>query len=597
MSVLIAIPVFRIGCKVGVDRGRAWSVIDEVILWAIANQPRAIASLADETNLPHQIIVASIARLMRFRLIEVTLHDSDVAFHASTYGLSAVRSGDPLPFFPKRLSRRVSFVIDRARGDFFPTRQVRLMSPRKLAEVRKQGLEVREVSVDGGEPPMSHDANLNRLSDIAAHRWDEQVAFVDGRTATMRDDEWMTLRVVDGLVQGLPDTAGPELRRLVHEVAKFPLGTKRVPVTYLGPRELVDQEPTVHACTIDPMDVVIGGSEQRTCLETLLAIAHRRVIIHSTFLDEKRFADLSDSIRGACARGVTFDLFWGAEKDDETERRNASAAIQIANMIRADRDIRGRFRIHMQTTGSHAKLILLDTAHDGWIGAVGSCNWLSSPFNAVELTIVLRNQGVVADIAAALQRLIGRRGLADDIATEMAVVARDLRRRPEQGGGDARASVVIGDFHDRLIRTASSAASHKFVVGCHRLGSTARPGALMQGEVAAGRKGVEAIVLYTQPTGPLKRRHARALVDEARENGLTLAKTKKIPLHGKFVLWDDNDLIVTSLNWASASADPDFPWSEIGIHIHAEGIASQTLKRLEAIFPELTAGSPAVEAP
>lgn len=73
---------------------------------------------------------------------------------------------------------------------------------------------MRVVIVDGGGPSMSHEANLNRLSDIAARGWDEQVALVDGRTATMRDDEYMVLRVIDGLPQGLPNSAGPSYEGL-----------------------------------------------------------------------------------------------------------------------------------------------------------------------------------------------------------------------------------------------------------------------------------------------------------------------------------------------------------------------------------------------
>jgi cardiolipin synthase len=45
---------------------------------------------------------------------------------------------------------------------------------------------------------MSHDANLRRLSDIAARGWNEGVAMVDGRMADVRDDEFMVIRVFDG---------------------------------------------------------------------------------------------------------------------------------------------------------------------------------------------------------------------------------------------------------------------------------------------------------------------------------------------------------------------------------------------------------------
>ena len=41
-----------------------------------------------------------------------------------------------------------------------------------------------------------------------------------------------------------------------------------------------------------------------------------------------------------------------------------------------------------------------------------------------------------------------------------------------------------------------------------------------------------------------------------------LDKAGEIPLHG--VAWDDDDLIVTNLNWASAASDVDLPQGVIG---------------------------------
>jgi hypothetical protein len=231
-------------------------------------------------------------------------------------------------------------------------------------------------------------------------------------------------------------------------------------------------------------------------------------------------------------------------------------------------------------------MILLDTS-DGWLAAIGSCNWLSSPFQSVELSVVVHDNHVIADLAVALQRMVGRRGLADSIANEMALTARDLRRSATSTGNNARMAVVVGDAHERVIRSASGAAKRRFFVGSNRLGSTARPGAIMQDELAASREGVQATVLYTQSSGPLKNRHARALIDEAASYGVQLIRTRKVPLHGKVVTWDDDDVVVTSLNWASASANPDFPWGDIGIHIQAPGIATVAFNRLRTIFPEL----------
>ncbi|WP_201027587.1 hypothetical protein, partial [Salmonella enterica] len=146
-------------------------------------------------------------------------------------------SGEALPFFPKRLSRPVSFVIEWSTGDFFPTRQIKLLSPNRLELARGTGNEVRVISVEGGGPSMTPEANLNRLSEIAARGWDEQVAVIDSQTATLHDNEYMALRVIDGVVLGLPETAGPTLRRLVEGAASLPTGTNQLSVPYAGVRE------------------------------------------------------------------------------------------------------------------------------------------------------------------------------------------------------------------------------------------------------------------------------------------------------------------------------------------------------------------------
>jgi len=499
MSVLIAIPVFRISCRVGIDKGRGWSAIEEIVLWSMTRQSRTIGTLVLETGLPRQIIVAAIARLMRFRLVEVAVGEG-AAFRASEYGFKTISGGNPLPVFPKRYTKRVGFVIECVSGEFYPSRDVTIMPPYKLDIERTNGAEIRKVGVEGGGPSMSHEANLRRLSDIAARGWNEEVGAIDSRTADVRDDEFMIVRVVDGLPRGLPETAGASLRHVVAEAAALPPGTGDIRVGYAGPSEEIDTDTILRPCALESADLVIGGAEHRRLFLNLLTKAQRRVIIHSTFLDAKRFEGLMEPIRAACQRGVSFELLWGAERDEETEQRSAKAAAAIARMVREDPAMRGRFHVHMRSTGSHAKLVFLDTEH-GWLAAVGSCNWLSSPFQAVELSIVLRDNAVLADMALALQRLVGRRGLADSIATEMAMTARDLRRMPP-GAGPARMGIVVGEGHDQMIRAASGAATKLFFVGCHKLGSTARPGALLQGQVAAARPGLGATILYTQSLYP-----------------------------------------------------------------------------------------------
>jgi len=580
--MLIAIPVFRLSCSVTIDKGRAWSVVEEAILWTLSRKASGVPDLVIQSGLKKQIVVAALSRLMRFRLIELSIKDGAATFVASDYGRDAIKGGKPLPFFPKKETKRVSFVIEHATGGFFPSAQVRVVS--KTVLDTDSDPDKRMVVVEGGGPIMSHEANLARLSHIAARGYDEQLANIDGRTVSLRT-EFMLIKVIDGVIRNLPENAPEALRSIVEKASAAPTNAS-VPVDYEGPSVEAEESRTEHKLDFRFEDLVVGGSAQKSLMLDMISSAHSRVIVHSTFLDHRRFKDLLPEIREACSRGVTFDLLWGAETPTEDEEnKNALSAVEIARMVREDRDIGRRFRVHMKTTGSHAKLLLADNAEGDWVAAVGSCNWLSSPFQAVELTVVLRAASIVADVAVALQRMIGRRGLSEDIATEMAFLARDLRRRPASEG-PATAMLIRGDHHDVMMRTGSGSAIRKVLAGSHRLGSTARPGYIIQAEAARERvSDLNVTLLYTMASGPLKNRHARKLVEEAAGNGVRLIRLEKIPLHGKFLAWDDDDIAVTSLNWGSAKAHDDFPEAEIGVHIRSPGIAADLMRRIEEIFP------------
>jgi len=123
---------------------------------------------------------------------------------------------------------------------------------------------------------MSQEANLNRLSEVVAQGWDEQLASIDGRTASVREDEYMVVRVVDGVPRGLPETVGDELRQIVDTVAALDVGKPSVAVQYSGAKSSTPTEPTYHECDFSLDDLIIGGSAQRLEFEKLVAGAHQR---------------------------------------------------------------------------------------------------------------------------------------------------------------------------------------------------------------------------------------------------------------------------------------------------------------------------------
>lgn len=586
MSTLVCIPVHRIKCKVHVDQGRAWTPVEELLLLAVARRARSLAELAQVSNLPHQIVASAVARLMRFRFVVVTSGDGEALFTASPFGRTAIESGEALPFYPKRTSRWVSLVIERATGRVRAARDVHRVRPRDLSS--SHGSNRRRtlvLNVTGGDVDAGHETMLGRLAGFVTRGREEKLAHIEAGTVATWSDEFIGVTVDNGTCRDLPEMAGAELRRIVLDAAADRSGQNTLSIAYSGPQTVAPVSRAV-ACAFAPEDIVIGGSAQRQLLSELIAGADRRLIIHSTFIGREHVEALLPLFRDACARGVTIDLLWGAARGEEERQRYVAIATGLATLARDDAQLARGLCVGLQSTGSHAKLVLADTRGGTWRAAVGSCNWLKSPFQSVEITTVLRHPHLVAGVATAIQRMTGTRGLSDALATEMALLSRDLCELSGEKG-PATVTLVTGSEHDALMRHASGQSGGRLFIGMHRLGSTARPGAILPAEAAvlAARDGVQ--VLYTQPSGPIKKRHARDLAADAAAHGVRLIQATSKPLHGKVLLWGDDDVVATSLNWGSAAIDPSFPLGDIGVHIRVDGIAANVLRRLAEVFPEL----------
>jgi len=585
VSTLVCIPVYRVKCQVLVDEGRAWTPVEELILWAISRQPLSIAELVSEANLSHQIVVSAVSRLMRFRFAKVTVVNGAHKFAASAFGAKAVSSGEELPFYPQRGEVWISFVIERVTGRMLWARDVRRVRERELESVRRgpRARRTMVLAVTGEALDIGHDAMVARIAQLVTRGREEKLAEIVAGTATT-SSEHIGVTVENGVVRDLPERAGQKLREVVVAAAGNRHSGITLSVPYAGTAPSI-AEPEPVSCDFAPEDIVIGGSVQGALLKDLLTKAASRVVIHSTFIDFNDFQALLPEIRSACRRDVSIDVLWGAAHGEEAKKRYGETAERMATLVRGDPILHRRVQIGLQSTGSHAKLLLLDTPEDGWVGVVSSCNWLKSPFRSVELSTVLRHPQLVARIAAAIQKMAGDRGLADELANEMAVLGRDLEVQRGRGGS-ARMDVISGPAHDAMLRLASSEAQRRLIIGMHKLGATARPGALLPAEAASGSsKSVK--VLYTMQSGPLKKRHARELEKEAAEHTVRLMRMSDIPLHGKFLLWDSDNVVTSSLNWGSASNDPDFPLGDIGVHVQAPGIGESVYQRLAAIFPNL----------
>ena len=97
----------------------------------------------------------------------------------------------------------------------------------------------------------------------------------------------------------------------------------------------------------------------------------------------------------------------------------------------------------------------------------------------------------------------------------------------------------------------------------------------------AGRRLDDVRVYYSRQTGPIKRRHVKA--HRERLHGVVdLIAVEDPQVHAKFLLWDRDHVVVSTMNWGSQSGSPDNPLDEIGLHLEGPGIVEFLLMKFES---------------
>ncbi|SEP49506.1 PLD-like domain-containing protein [Methylobacterium sp. ap11] len=105
--------------------------------------------------------------------------------------------------------------------------------------------------------------------------------------------------------------------------------------------------------------------------------------------------------------------------------------------------------------------------------------------------------------------------------------------------------------------------------------------ALFDPAEVAGRRISDVRIYYSRRSGPVKRSHVTK--HRQRLHGsVELIGAAEPQLHAKFLAWDRDHVVVSSLNWGSQSGLEDNPLDELGLYLEGPELATALLEKFEA---------------
>jgi cardiolipin synthase len=576
--IRVAIPVVKGKRRFHLDKGRPWSVVEHALLAAVVTEARAVDALASQADLPRRLVLEILIRLMRAGWIVLDQGPAGVTFSASAEG-KAVVDQDELPSVRKRIKRWMNFVVDRVTGTVYRSRELPFYEKHVLQQraerERLVWMEPRDIAFDG---PASLVSTL--LAD------DEK--FIEMEPAGDRPvDRYALVTVHNGKVDGLPTRAPGELSELVLQAARNaprePAGEGSPTYTPAPPRPYKDRDlPAPMRGIFEFDDLILGGKEHEEVFLESIRRANRRLIIHSTFIAEAKFALVRPLLHDAVKRGVLIDILWG-EDDEKTDSKATNATVRRLRQEVAAAGHYSSLRLHSFSTRSHSKIIVADDGSgDRFFAVVGSCNWLSSGFESFEASVRLRDPQLVAGVLDQLAELTcGSDGHWTELTNDIARMANESRHRKILTGARAELTIVLGPQHAQYVREARDRAVNRLFVTSHRFGSAHRAAIIVPAIAAAEKRGIQAKVYYGMASGNVSPGDAIRLTQVAAEYGVQIRPVREPRLHGKILAWDDDSLLLTSQNWLSADPSEANLRREIGVFIRSQGAARYAIERFE----------------
>lgn len=578
----IYLPAWHYRARAIVQRTWGWSPIEEMVLLVLDRTPGTIEAIAKSLGIPVQVASSTVARLMQFGLVEVRLAPTP-QLATSSVGSEFIRLGRALPERTEDREIHISLVLEKVGHSVLRNRDIETVPLYRMSYT--------DSKVDfppGGDE--TDDTMAARVTEFVAGmlrpgEWLRGVQTIN----SVLERKYLAIDLNDVKNGVFPERASQDLIRALQST----ISTGILPAAS-------DPQPSRSqsiATTIAPDQLIVGGDQHLERFERVVGQAKSDVFVLSTFVasenDEKytaRHERVRKALEDACQRGVRCHLFYGTTLD--AERRNAIAIQELDARLSSTRLARGFVLTQRDSVRSHVKCLAADDGQGGAVVVLGSCNWLSSPFSAVEASVELTENEAAAAGLDLLRSLVSPLASASRSVSGLQFTASDLRRTRGALSAVAdvderlpvRMTVLHADDHERLLRKVAHDAGERFVCCTNKVGATMVPALFNPAEIA-GRRLNDVRIYYSRRSGPIKRRHVAA--HRERLNGVVdLIGVEQPQVHAKFLAWDADDVVVSSLNWGSQSGSPDDPLDEIGLHLEGPGLATSLLASFEALLED-----------
>jgi len=603
-TIYVVVPFHFEQQRFKILKGQRWGAIDHLLLQEIVKSKTSASELARSSCLPKRLIIEILIPLMKAGWLELIKSESSYFFQATTRG-KAVANLEQLPLDKEPLISTRQYIIDPSTGDCYRVghrqQSFQLYHRKRIDELiqSKNG----HVAILEFKKLIS-EASYSTIFNCVSDRDEEIIAIDDSYIRISKDQTKYALISVDDSDKignapiGLSSALSVQIIEAAHKKLEIlnsishnhmSVGTS----TFQGKNW--SKEYLSHELKNGEYKLILGGEKHKLAFENALTHSKSRLIIHSTFINTKNLNNLADTFFSLARRSVKIDILWGQiEPTEEDSLKSYQATRESLSNLIEQAQLQGLdtlINIHLEPTESHSKFIIYDREPGSYVALLGSCNWLNSNFNLFEASIELSNQKIVSEIISISADMArGSSKVSNLFSRELSMLANSLQKDKKSTSSSTLPAsfvqLVLKNDHYELVRKARDNAEKEIFICSHQFSNIAkRPIIAPITTSAKSNREIQANIFYGKTCGGLGEEGVKAISDSFKEINLNIRRVSNPVAHAKILTWDEDNAVITSLNWLSASAYGN-DLDEIGIYISSKDIAKEIKNEFYKSHPE-----------
>lgn len=595
--VIVKVPFYQGQHRFKILKGQNWGAVDHLLLQEIVNQPCSAQQLSDQSHLPRRLIIEIMIPFMRVGWVQLVKYNQGYLFQATNRGI-VVASNDELPIEKDPILSFRQFIIDPVTGQCYRVgsrqQSFQIYSEYKVNEILRNKANITsELKIRNARTQ----PDLIDILECVAEADEEVIGYEEHvverpysqniKYAIAVVDEHDNITGLPDISQELKSQVLESARKMSEYISSQNIGTLKENTDTSSFRTFdgtsVDQSYVEHKLAKSQYELILGPDEHETHLKKMINNAKTRIIIHSTFINPVNLEKLFPSLLDSAKRSVQIDILWGQVEPDDTVKiqqyEETLTYLHKFNQRIQSEGLGTLFTVHVEPTNSHAKFIIADNDTTDYSVTIGSCNWLASGFNRFEASVNIQHSKIVVEMLTIASRLArGLSRVSNNLSRELAILASKIKSADNlnptpDSYGELSIQLVLKTQHHEFIRKARDEAVREIFICSHRISHFAERPIIAPLIASAGKTdSTNAEIYYGALSGGMKLADAIALSEKLADQGIKIEKANRPMIHAKILTWDDENAVVTSLNWLSASTTGD-NYDEIGVYLRGDDVA------------------------